>query len=168
MYPPSTIRRIQELLAAGVTHRAIARELKVSKGLVGQVNRGDKVQRERPTGNSSFERLEEPVRCGRCGSLVTESPCRRCYLLAVTSQAEAKPASVFPMPAFNVPAPAVSPDELPEAEGDAASYLAAPAFLEPNAGPAVPDGRGERDPSAEQIRRRCAAIRASDGLTERA
>ncbi len=156
MYPLSFIERIRAALAAGGSLRVVAAKLNCGRGLVGQVARGDpSVLDRRQREVDLFQPLDEPVRCPRCGLLVTTCPCGRCYTEAV--------ASIVTRPALvDLPEPKLNADlEIPaeEANGNPPSYLESPAFLEPEAGPVV-SCDGARAPSPDQIRRRCAAIQA--------
>lgn len=154
VYPLSFIERIRAALAAGGSLRAVAAKLNCSRSLVGRVARGDpSVLDRRQQDVIGLQLLDEPVRCPRCGVLVTTCPCRRCYTKAV--------AAIVTRPALvDLPEPELVPDlESPaeDANGNPPSYLEATAFLEPETGPIV-SGDGARAPSPDQIRRRCAAI----------
>ncbi len=75
MLEPSVIRDIQRLLDAGHPQRAIARDLAVSRNIVVQVARGQRVPQE-PAAYDRRKRFSLR-RCPDCGGIV-EMPCRLC------------------------------------------------------------------------------------------
>ena len=80
MIDPSVIRRIQHMLAAGHTQRAVHRTLSVSRGTISNVAAG----RRSPTPLSRAVSLQDQdiesgptERCPGCGRLI-EMPCKAC------------------------------------------------------------------------------------------
>lgn len=77
----ATIRRIQRMLAVGwLSRNEIAREAGVSRNLVSEVARGKrKAQTLRQQSVAAGEVfLARPIRCGKCGALLSIVPCRAC------------------------------------------------------------------------------------------
>jgi transcriptional regulator with XRE-family HTH domain len=81
MFPPAVILEIRRLLDEGdLSHRAIAEQMGVSRGVVNNIargRRGPRVHKNSSTCPSALHVLNTPARCRKCGGLVYQ-PCLLC------------------------------------------------------------------------------------------
>lgn len=79
MISDATIRRVQQMLAAGeLSQRQIARECGVSRGSVLRIAGGAHPRTDGWTGRRRNGELSPAVRCRGCGNQVIKLPCLIC------------------------------------------------------------------------------------------
>lgn len=97
----SIIRRIEELLRRKVSQRTIAGICKVSRATVQQVSAGRVTSKDRERIErivESPDKLDERVRCPKCGSACVEVPCRRCFTRRMIAGGHLPPTSPEELP----------------------------------------------------------------------
>jgi hypothetical protein len=90
MLPQAKVEEVHRLLALGnISQRQIARELGISRGTVGAIASGKRLDFPANIPEADFQCLLPPMRCRGCGGLV-HHPCRLCRIRALISREQAR------------------------------------------------------------------------------